>query len=127
MTGSCVGDAIWSHFYSMSARSICHFKKQTKQPCNFPGGPVVKALHFQCRVHGFDSWLGNSDPTCCMAWPKQTRKNLKRNEAKICKMSDVSQYMIIGKVIIKCSRSRKAQFCPNKYVVQANHTLPAFC
>ena len=26
---------------------------------DFPGGPVVKTPHFQCRRHGFDSWLGN--------------------------------------------------------------------
>ena len=25
----------------------------------FSGGPVVKTLHCQCRVHGFDPWLGN--------------------------------------------------------------------
>ena len=24
-----------------------------------PGGPVDKSLHFHCRGHGFDSWLGN--------------------------------------------------------------------
>ena len=26
---------------------------------DFPGGPVVKTLHFQCRGHGFDPWSGN--------------------------------------------------------------------
>ena len=26
---------------------------------DFPGGPVVKTLHFHCREHGLDSWLGN--------------------------------------------------------------------
>ena len=26
----------------------------------FPGGPVVRTLHFQCREHGFSPWLGNS-------------------------------------------------------------------
>ena len=26
---------------------------------DFPGGPVVKTLHFHCRGHGFDAWLGN--------------------------------------------------------------------
>ena len=25
----------------------------------FPGGPVVKTLHFHCKGHGFDPWLGN--------------------------------------------------------------------
>ena len=26
---------------------------------DFPGGPVVKTLHFYCRGCGFDPWLGN--------------------------------------------------------------------
>ena len=38
---------------------------------DFPGGPEVKTLLFQCRVHRFDPWLGNYDPTCC----GQKRKN----------------------------------------------------
>ena len=25
----------------------------------FPGGPVTKTLHCQCRGHGFDPWSGN--------------------------------------------------------------------
>ena len=34
------------------------------QPGDFPGGPVVGTLNFQCRGHGFDSWLGSQHPTC---------------------------------------------------------------
>ena len=32
-----------------------------KQFCfwNFPGGPVVKTLHFDCSGHEFDPWSGN--------------------------------------------------------------------
>ena len=26
---------------------------------DFPGGPMVKNLHSQCRGHGFDFWSGN--------------------------------------------------------------------
>ena len=26
---------------------------------NFPGGPMVKTLHFCCREHRFDPWLRN--------------------------------------------------------------------
>ena len=26
---------------------------------DFPGGPVVKTLSFQCRGHRFDPWSGN--------------------------------------------------------------------
>ena len=26
---------------------------------DFPGCPVVRALHFHCRGHRFDSWSGN--------------------------------------------------------------------
>ena len=47
---------------------------------DFPGGPVVKSLCFQCRGHRFDLWLGNKDPTCHAARPKnkQTKKNTKK-------------------------------------------------
>ena len=43
------------------------------------GGPVVRILHFHCRGHGFNPWLGNQDPACCIA---QKRK---KNEIK-CKI-----------------------------------------
>ena len=26
---------------------------------DFPGSPVVRTLHFYCRGHRFDPWLGN--------------------------------------------------------------------
>ena len=32
------------------------FTWDKKQNRNFPGGPVVKTLHFYCRGHGFDLW-----------------------------------------------------------------------
>ena len=34
-------------------------KKKKKPIRDFPGSPVVKMPHFQCRGHGFDPWLGN--------------------------------------------------------------------
>ena len=34
---------------------------------NFPGGPVVKFLHFHCREPGFRPWSVNYEPACsCM-------------------------------------------------------------
>ena len=36
----------------------------------FPGGPVVRTLHFHCWGPGFDHWSGNWDPTSHAAWPK---------------------------------------------------------
>ena len=30
---------------------------------DFPGGPVVKTLHFHCRGLGFNLWSRNKDPT----------------------------------------------------------------
>ena len=41
---------------------------------DFPGGPLVKTLRFQCRDLGFDPWLGNGDPTCCTTRPKENKK-----------------------------------------------------
>ena len=32
---------------------------KTPKRREFPGGPVVRALRFHCRGHGFDPWLGN--------------------------------------------------------------------
>ena len=40
------------------------------------GGPVVKTLHFYCRGHWLDPWLGNSGPTRHTAWPKKKKKLL---------------------------------------------------
>ena len=44
-----------------------------------PGSPVVKTLGFQFRGHGFDTWAGNQDPTCCTALPKQNTEELELN------------------------------------------------
>ena len=41
---------------------------------NFPGGPVVKTLHFQCRGHRFDPWAGNIDPACHKTQPSPPKK-----------------------------------------------------
>ena len=40
-----------------------------KENWDFPGGPVVKTPHFQCRGHGFSPWWGNWDPTCHVVDP----------------------------------------------------------
>lgn len=34
-----------------------------------PGRPLVKTPSAQCRGHKFDPWLGNKDPSCCLAQP----------------------------------------------------------
>ena len=33
----------------------------------FPHGPVVESLLSHCQGPGFDPWLGNLDPTRCVA------------------------------------------------------------
>ena len=33
--------------------------KKTDTAGDFPGGPVVKILNFQCWGHRFDPWSGN--------------------------------------------------------------------
>ena len=35
----------------------CLFQKC--EPGDFPGGPVVRTLHFHCRGCRFDPWFGN--------------------------------------------------------------------
>ena len=40
---------------------------------DFPGGPVVRTLCFHGREQGFNPWLGDLDPTCCVVWPKEIK------------------------------------------------------
>ena len=49
---------------------------------DFPGGLVVKTLHFQCRGCRVDPWSRNKDPTGCVAWPKKKKKNPHREQNK---------------------------------------------
>ena len=44
---------------------------------DLPGSPVVKTLSFQYKGRGFNPWLGNKDPTCCIAKKKKKRKKKK--------------------------------------------------
>ena len=55
----------------------CH-PSETQACCDFLGGPVVKALCLQYREHGFNPWLGNQDPTCCVT------KKIRRKETEAC-------------------------------------------
>ena len=41
---------------------------------DFPGGPVVRTLHFQCRGHIFNPWLGDLPISCCVAKKKKKKK-----------------------------------------------------
>ena len=43
---------------------------------DFPAGPVAKTLYFHCTEHGFDPWLRNEDPMCCMVQPKDNKKKI---------------------------------------------------
>ena len=38
-------------------------RSHPKSAGDFPGRPVIKTLHFQCRGHRFDPWVGYWDPT----------------------------------------------------------------
>ena len=59
-------DSAYSHKY-MQCKPIKIYTNYR----DFPGGPVVKTLCSQCRVHGFNRWLWNKDPTCRTAQPKK--------------------------------------------------------
>ena len=39
----------------------------THPTLDFPGGSVVKNLHFHCRGQGFERWAGNSKESACNA------------------------------------------------------------
>ena len=38
---------------------------------DFPGGPVVRTLHFPCRGHWFNPWFGISGLRCCTTWSQK--------------------------------------------------------
>jgi len=50
------------------------FSNRKQRWRDFPGGPLVKTLRFQCRDLGFDRWLGNRDPKCHTTRPKENKK-----------------------------------------------------
>ena len=44
---------------------------------DFPGGPVVKTLRFQCRGHGFDPWgQGTKIPHAAQCGQKKGNRTL---------------------------------------------------
>ena len=51
-------ESVW--FQILNSDSGCwNIKKQRLQEGDFPGGPVVKTLGFQCKGRRFDPWSGN--------------------------------------------------------------------
>ena len=49
---------------------LCIFRDQSVNKIgmtlgDFPGGPVVKIPHSQCRGPGFDPWSGSWEFACC--------------------------------------------------------------
>ena len=53
---------------------------------DFPGGPVVKTTHFQCRGQVFNPWSGN-----LVAWTKENKQKSKKKKsiAGLCGLADV--------------------------------------
>ena len=50
---------------------------------DFPGGLVVKTLHFQCRGCRVVPWSRNKDPPGCVAWPKKKKKTHTENRINL--------------------------------------------
>ena len=57
------------------------YRCTTWEPAGFPGHPAVKTPRSHWKVHKFDPWSENQDPTCCMVWQKLINKNKKINVA----------------------------------------------
>ena len=53
---------------------------------DFPGGPVVKTSHFQCKEHKI---LGQGRSTCHVLQPKKKKK--KTNKDLLCKHRNSAQ------------------------------------
>ena len=58
--GPLTGDERMS-FYSTSLnwKMTTFLGNKSSHDWDFPGGPVVKTVCFQCKGHGFDPWSGN--------------------------------------------------------------------
>ena len=67
-------------FILRSASGGPQTKMSNNAQSDFPGGRVVKILHFQCRGHGFDPWLEGGSPRCHTALPK-TKQNPSRRQS----------------------------------------------
>ena len=67
-------DLNWVHccglrkWYWGDLRSFCLYNEQLSRKRNreFPGGPMVRTLHFHCQRPGFSPWSGNCC-CCCIA------------------------------------------------------------
>ena len=63
----------WVFYWIFHTFHMNRFLLKTIHHWDFPGGSVVKTTWFQCRRHRFNFWLGNWDPTCCVAKTKQNK------------------------------------------------------
>ena len=50
---------------------------------------MVRTLHFHCRGHGFDPWLGNYDPASYVAQPKKKEKGKETMQLKSSREEDI--------------------------------------
>ena len=68
---------LWNYsiYYTCHQSVTYYISKTHTQWRDFSVSPVVKILHFPCRRHQFNPWLGNWDPTCNVAQPKKENKN----------------------------------------------------
>lgn len=55
-------------------------KTSNNAQSDLAGDRVVQILHFQCRRHGFDPWLGEGSPRCHTALPENKTKSFKKTE-----------------------------------------------
>ena len=68
-------------FILRSASGGPQTKTSNNAQSDLAGGQVAKILHFQCRGHGFDPWLGGGSPRCHIALPKKNPKILQEDRA----------------------------------------------
>ena len=71
-----------SSFVSCSVlfSSVPNVKSQERCSQDFPGDPVVKTLHSQCRGQGFDPWPGDQDPICQLIKKKKRERDADKIE-----------------------------------------------
>ena len=82
---------LWTSLNASLCREPQKLCQRTVIRCDFPGGPVAKTLHSQCRESRFNFWSGNQ---ILHATTKTQHSQIKINKLKKLKTMEKNQHKI---------------------------------